>query len=57
MDSSVREQGSDTQQDPNRSWVSLSIPLSLIKWLASLINLTEEEKHAAGIYLSRGDDE
>ena len=57
MDSSVCEQGSDTQQDPNRSWVSLSIPLSLIKWLAGLIHLTEEEKHAAGIYLNRGDDE
>ena len=56
MDSSFREQGSDTQQDQKRSWVSLSIPLSLIKWLASLINLTEEEQREAGIYLDRRDD-
>jgi hypothetical protein len=57
MDSSFREQGSDRQQDLKRSWVSLLIPLSLIKWLAELINLTEEEKHEAGIYFNRGDDE
>ena len=57
MDSSFREQGSDRQQDLKRSWVSLLIPLSLIKWLAGLINLTEEEQHDAGIYLGRRDDE
>ena len=56
MDSSFREQGSDTQQDQKRSWVSLLIPLSLIKWLAGLINLTEEEQREAGIYLDRRDD-
>ena len=57
MDSSFREQGSDTQQGPKRSWVSLLIPISLIKWLAGLINLTEEEQRDAGIYLGRRDDE
>ncbi len=57
MDSSFREQGSDRQQDSKRSWVSLLIPLSLIKWLTDLFNLTEEEQRDAGIYLDRRDYE
>ena len=57
MDRSVREQGSDRQPDPKRSWVRLLIPLSILKWLAELINLTEEEQHDAGIYLDRQGDE
>ena len=57
MDSSFREQGSDTQQDPKRSFVSVPILPSLIKWLASLIKLTEEEQEEAGIYLGRLGDE
>ena len=59
MDSSFREHGSDSdsQQDPKRSWMSLLIPLRIIKWLAALINLTEEEQRDAGVYLARRDDE
>lgn len=57
MDSSFREQGSNRQQAPKRSWMSLWSPLSFIKWLAGLINLTEEEQEEAGIYLDRRDDE
>jgi hypothetical protein len=57
MDSSVHEQGSDRQQDPKRSWVRLLVPLSILKWLAELINLTEEEQQDAGIYLDRKYDE
>ena len=54
MDSSFREQESDTQQDPKRFWVSLTTGLgSLITWLAGLIQLTEEEQEEAGIYLDR----
>lgn len=57
MDSSFREQGSDTQQYSKRSSVRLLIPLSIIKWLSGLLNLTEEEQHDAGIYLDRQDDD
>ena len=57
MDSSFREQGSDTQQDPKRFFVSLPILPGIIKWLASLIKLTEEEQEEAGIYLGRLGDE
>ena len=58
MDSSFREQeGSDRQQDPKRFWVRLLIPLSLLKWLAGLFSLTEEEQHDAGIFLDHPDDE
>lgn len=53
MDSAFREQGSGTQQDPKRSLVSLPILASVIKWLAGLIKLTEEEWEEAGIYLGR----
>jgi len=53
MDSPFREQGSGTQQDPKRILVSLPILASLIKWLAGLIKLTEEEREDAGIYLGR----
>ena len=57
MDSSFREQGSDRQQVQKRSWMSLWLPLSFIKWLVGLINLTEEQQEEAGIYLDRQDDE
>ena len=53
MDSPFREQGSGTQQDPKRILLSLPILASLIKWLAGLIKLTEEELEDAGIYLGR----
>jgi len=53
MDRSYREQGSGTQQDPKRFWVSPTMLASLIKWLAGLIKLTEEEWEDAGVYIGR----
>ena len=53
MDNSFDEQGSHTQEDPKRFWASLSIFGNLIKWLASLIQWTEEDQEAAGIFLDR----
>ena len=54
MDSSFREPGSDApQQDPKRVLVSPSRLAGLIKWLAGLIQWTEEEQVEAGIYLGR----
>ena len=53
MDRSFREQGPGTQQKPKRFLVSLTILATIIKWLASLIWLTEEEREEAGIYLDR----
>ncbi len=42
MDSSFRDQGSDTQQDSKRFLVLLSRIDSSINWLAGLVRLTEE---------------
>jgi hypothetical protein len=53
MDSSFREQGSDTQKAPKSILASLRIFTSLITWLARLFSLTEEEREDAGIYLDR----
>ena len=53
MDSSFREQGSDTQKAPKSFLASLWIFASLINWLAGLFRLTEEEQEEAGIYLDR----
>jgi hypothetical protein len=53
MDNSLHEQGSRTQQDPKGFFVSLPILGNLIKWLASLIEWTEEEQEEAGIYTDR----
>ena len=53
MDSSFREQGSGTQQNPKRFIASLPILDNIIKWMTSLIRLTEEEQEEAGIYLDR----
>jgi hypothetical protein len=54
MDNPCHEQGSRTQQDSKRFLMSL-LPIleNLIKWLAGLIKLTEEEREEAGIYLDR----
>lgn len=56
MDNSFHRQGqgSDTQQDQKR-FLAVSRPIldSIIKCLASLIMLTEEEQEEAGIYLGR----
>jgi hypothetical protein len=51
MDSSFREQGSGTQEAPKSFLAGLKILASLINWLAGLVNLTEEEREDAGIYL------
>jgi hypothetical protein len=53
MDNSFPEEGSRTQQGPKRFLVSLPILGNLIKWLASLIQWTEEEQEEAGIYTDR----
>jgi hypothetical protein len=53
MDNSFHEQGSRTQQSPSSLLVSLPILANLIKWLASLIQWTEEEQEKAGIYVDR----
>jgi hypothetical protein len=53
MDSSFREQGSDTQEAPQSFLAGLRIFASLMHWLAGLIRLTEEEQEEAGIYLDR----
>ena len=53
MDSSFREQESETQQQPKRSFLNLRIPASIIQWLAGILRLTEEEQEDAGIYLDR----
>jgi hypothetical protein len=53
MDDSFHEQGSHTQPDPKRLLGSLPILGNLIKWLASLIQWTEDEEEAAGIYFDR----
>ena len=53
MDSSFREQGSDTQKAPRSFLASLRIFASQLMRLAGLIRLTEEEQEEAGIYLDR----
>jgi len=53
MDSSFREQESETRQQPKRSFLNLRIPASILQWLAGILHLTEEEQEDAGIYLDR----
>ena len=53
MDSSFREQGSDTQEAPKSFFTSLRILVSQLLNLGHFIELTEEEKEEAGIYLDR----
>ena len=53
MDSSFREQESDTQKAPKSFLERLPILASLINWLVAFIRLTEEEQEDAGIYLDR----
>jgi hypothetical protein len=53
VDNSFPEQESRTHQDPKSFLVSLPILGSLIQWLASLIQWTEEEQEEAGIYMDR----
>jgi hypothetical protein len=51
MDSSFHEQGSKTQQQTTRPFLSLRRLASIIQWLTGLIHLTIEEQNDAGIYL------
>lgn len=53
MDSSLPESASGTQENPNSFLVSLATLVRIIKWLAGLVTLTEEELEEAGIYLGR----
>ena len=53
MDSSVRQQGSQTEEAPKVFFKGRTIFASLLNWLAGLIRLTEEEREDAGIYLDR----
>jgi hypothetical protein len=57
MDSSFREQRSETQQQTTRSFLGLRRLASIIQWLAGLIHLTVEEQKDAGIYLDHPGDE
>ena len=57
MDNSIHEQGSRTQQESKSFLVSLPILGNLLKWLASLIEWTEEDQEEAGIFLDRPGDE
>jgi hypothetical protein len=50
MDNSFRQQGSDTR-NPNGLLGRLQIVDGILKWLAGLIKLTEEEQTDAGIYI------
>lgn len=53
MDSSFRENGSNTPEASTGFWSGLKRLASLIRWLANLIKLTKEEREDAGIYLDR----
>ena len=57
MDSSFREQASGRPPVPKIFLAGLQTLASLIKWLAGLITMTEEEQEAAGIYVGRIGDE
>ena len=60
MDSSVRndqESSSSTRQDSKKFLVSLTLLASIIKRLAGVVKLTEEEQEDAGIYIDRLGDE
>ena len=53
MDSSFREQASDTQKAPKSFLASLRSFAWLTQWLAGAFQMTEEEQEDAGIYLDR----
>jgi hypothetical protein len=50
MENSIREKGSGTDQQTGYS-ANLQFVDGILKWLASLIKLTEEEQRDAGIDL------
>lgn len=52
MDNFLRQQGSDTQQQPGGLLAaSLQIIDGILNWLTGLFRLTEEEQKDAGIQL------
>ena len=53
MNDPFPEPESATQEYPKRSFVGVATLASIIKWLADLITVTEEEREEAGIYLDR----
>ena len=53
MESSFRDEEPHPQKDSENILLRLPILASIIKWLAGLINWTEEELEDAGIYLDR----
>jgi hypothetical protein len=57
MDNSFGDHESATQNEPKRFLVRLTLLASIIKWLAGLIHLTEEEREDAGVYIDRLGDE
>jgi hypothetical protein len=57
MDTFRGRQVSGTQEAAKSFLASLGFLASLITWLAGLIELTEEEREEAGIYLGRMWDE
>ena len=57
MDESVPEQRSSTPQDTKIDWGILPALSSVIKWLASFMQLTEAEQEEAGIHVERVDGE
>jgi hypothetical protein len=56
VDNSTYKQNSDTQH-PRGSFTAQQIGDRLVKWLASLFHLTDEEQKDAGIYLGKKHNE
>ena len=53
MDNPFPEPEPVMQEHPKRSLLGLATLASIMKWLADLITVTEEEREEAGIYLDR----
>lgn len=53
MDNSFRQQESDSRQPGALLIISLQIFNGILRWLVGLVQLKEEEKEDAGIYLDR----
>jgi len=56
MQHTTRHQGSTTQHTSALFAAGLHFFASLLKWLAGLFQLTDQEQEDAGIYLSDHDD-
>ncbi len=57
MDGSFRDQEVTTRKNPKRFFVPLILLASIVKRLADLVKLTEEEQEEAGIHIDRLGDE